>query len=92
MALIFCRRHLTTVSLLWFFPATPTASGGAAPSKRLAVFTLVRGGSSEADYNSFVNSRRCLHETMPAWLVYDSIVFHEGNVPIEAQQMIRRSV
>ena len=53
---------------------------GAAPTlaKQLAVFTLVRGGSSEADYESFVSSRRCLNNVMPAWVSYEHVAFREG--------------
>jgi|EP00966_Prymnesium_polylepis_P187235 hypothetical protein len=53
-----------------------------APS--LAVFTLIRGGSSRADYESFISSRQCLR-TM-ALPLYDDLAFHEGNVP--AQMML----
>eukprot|EP00966_Prymnesium_polylepis_P236046 5459029-Prymnesium_polylepis.1 len=56
-----------------------------ASAKGLAVFTLVRGGFSEADYESFISSRRCLDDVMPAWFPYDHVAFHEGNVPAALQ-------
>jgi hypothetical protein len=69
--------------------AAPRASRSA---KGLAVFTLVRGGPSEADYESFISSRRCLDDVMPAWVSYDSIAFHEGNVPHDLQLVLRQRV
>jgi hypothetical protein len=66
---------------------TPKASS-------LAVFTLVRGSSSEgeAGLDSFIHSRRCLREAMPAWSTYDDIAFHEGNVPLEVQRALRKKM
>jgi hypothetical protein len=61
-------------------------------AKGLAVFTLVRGGSSEAEFESFVSSRRCLEDVMPAWIVFDHVAFHEGNVPAELQHALRQRV
>jgi hypothetical protein len=63
-----------------------------ASAKVLAVFTLVRGGSSEADYESFVSSRRCLDDVMPAWFPNDHVAFHEGNVPNSLQLVLRQRV
>jgi hypothetical protein len=57
-------------------------------SKQLVVFTLVRGGSSESDYESFVNSRRCLDQVMPHTVAYDHVAFHEGNVPLAVQRAL----
>ena len=64
---------------------TQTANG-------LVVFTLVRGGSSKADFDTFVHSRRCLREAMPAWSTYDDVAFHEGNVPLEVQRTLRKQL
>ena len=69
-------------------------AAGASPTsaKGLAVFTLVRGGFSEADYESFVSSRLCLDAVMPAWVLYDHVAFHEGNVPPHLQLTLRQRV
>eukprot|EP00966_Prymnesium_polylepis_P274248 6335625-Prymnesium_polylepis.1 len=48
--------------------------------EHIAVFTLIRGGASESDYEMFRNSRECVHDVM-AGVQYDNIAFHEGNVP-----------
>eukprot|EP00966_Prymnesium_polylepis_P229621 5313086-Prymnesium_polylepis.1 len=50
-----------------------------------AVFTLVRGGPLETDYDSFVNSRHCLREALPVAIEHDDIAFHDGNVQPEMQ-------
>ena len=67
-------------------PASETDPAG------LAVFTLIRGGPSEPEYESFINTRRCLRETAPRWLQYDDIAFHEGNVPAELQVVLQQQV
>jgi|EP00966_Prymnesium_polylepis_P150565 hypothetical protein len=72
---------------LWAFTAV-TAAASEMP-RGLVVFTLVRGGPSEADFDSFVHSRRCLHEAMPAGSAYDDVAFHEGNVPLEVRLTLR---
>ena len=59
---------------------------------RLAVFTLVRGGTLEEHYTSFVNSRACLREVLPPALVYDNVAFHEGNVPAAMQRALSPTV
>eukprot|EP00966_Prymnesium_polylepis_P294339 6797370-Prymnesium_polylepis.1 len=59
---------------------------------RWAVFALVRGGSTAADYDSFINSRRCLRDSMPPAISYDDIVFHEGNIHPELQLNLQRKL
>ncbi|KAL1530192.1 hypothetical protein AB1Y20_001108 [Prymnesium parvum] len=66
----------------------PLAPHDAGPSSRLATFTLVRGGSSEGDYETLVNSRRCLRQALAAVIDYDDIAFHEGNVPLLIQRSL----
>jgi transglutaminase/protease-like cytokinesis protein 3 len=63
-----------------------------APPPGLVTFTLVRGGSSVSDFDSFVNSRRCLRDIMPNWFPYDDIAFHEGNVPRDVQTTLRQQM
>ena len=58
----------------------------------LAVFTLIRGGPFKAEYDSFINSRRCLREAAPGWLQFDDMAFHEGNVPAELQIVLQQQV
>eukprot|EP00966_Prymnesium_polylepis_P025059 577894-Prymnesium_polylepis.1 len=60
-------------------------------SGMLAVFTLVRGGRSQSDFESFVNSRHCL-QILPSWIEYDDIAFHEGNVGFGMQQVLRQQL
>jgi hypothetical protein len=60
--------------------------------KKLAVFTLVRGGESESDYESFISSRHCLRDSLPASFSYDDVVFHEGNVAVDMQNHLRREL
>ena len=71
----------------------PSSSQGGRASKSarpgLVTFTLVRGGPSEGDYASFVNSRRCLLAAMPDVLPYDDVAFHEGNVPARIESTLR---
>eukprot|EP00966_Prymnesium_polylepis_P274247 6335624-Prymnesium_polylepis.1 len=54
---------------------------------RIAVFTLIRGGASESDYEMFRKSRECVHDGM-AGVQYDNIAFHEGNVPAAIQTIL----
>ena len=58
-------------------------------AESIAVFALVRGGSSEGDYEMFFNSRECLREAMTG-VQYDNIAFHEGNVPAAIQTILGR--
>ena len=63
----------------------------------LAVFTLVRGGSSASSsaldaYETFVSSRRCLRDAMPPVLQYDNVAFHEGNVALGVQRALQHRV
>ena len=84
--------HLPVAMLLFVSVCASAAEPQAAPAG-LATFTLVRGGTSAAGYESFVNSRRCLREgAIPSWLIYDDIAFHEGNVPRDMQSMLRQRV
>ena len=85
--------------LLMFIPPTPAAVDGAAAvkttavstkGKGLAVFTLVRGGASAADYEMFINSRQCLLESMPTVIQYDDVAFHEGTGPQTMQLMLQK--
>eukprot|EP00966_Prymnesium_polylepis_P041352 959510-Prymnesium_polylepis.2 len=55
----------------------------------LVAFTLVRGGQVEQDYETFVDSRRCLRAALPAVLSYDYVAFHESNIPLTLQQTLR---
>jgi hypothetical protein len=57
------------------------------PVDSIAVFTLIRGGASESDYEMFLNSRECVHDVM-AGVQYDNIAFHEGNVPAAIQTIL----
>eukprot|EP00966_Prymnesium_polylepis_P294492 6800699-Prymnesium_polylepis.2 len=86
--------------LLMFIP-TAAAADGAPPvettavstkGKGLAVFTLVRGGPTTTDYETFINSRRCLRESMPDVIEYDDVAFHEGNVPQNMQLMLQKQL
>jgi|EP00966_Prymnesium_polylepis_P332206 hypothetical protein len=58
----------------------------------LAVFTLLRGGSLDSDYVSFVNSRDCLQRSMSRIVQYDDVAFHEGNVPSTVQSTLRQQM
>ena len=69
--------------------AMSAASASENQPKGLAVFTLIRGGVSAIDYESFINSRRCLREALPAWFSYDDVAFHEGNVAYDIQIHLR---
>eukprot|EP00966_Prymnesium_polylepis_P281002 6492451-Prymnesium_polylepis.1 len=93
-------RHALHVSaivlLLDLAAATPV---GVAPATvlderptGLVAFTLVRGGPTERDFLSFINSRRCLQDAMPSWLRYANVAFHEGNVPSQMQHALRLRV
>jgi hypothetical protein len=53
---------------------------------RWVTFSLLRGGSHREAYTSFVNSRECLHQVIPASLTHDDVAFHDGNVPIAIQR------
>ena len=69
---------------------TCTVSSASSPgAAQLVTFTLVRGGPSGAALESFVNSRQCLDKVLPDGFLYDDVAFHEGNVPYDAQQMLR---
>lgn len=56
----------------------------------LATFTLLNGGSSFDAYESFWNSRLCLHDAVPALLKYEDVAFHSGNVPTHIQQNLQQ--
>eukprot|EP00966_Prymnesium_polylepis_P235725 5451588-Prymnesium_polylepis.1 len=58
----------------------------------LAVFTLLRGGTSIGAYDSFIHSRRCLRAAMPRVLEFDDIAFHAGDVPVELQPTLREQM
>ncbi|KAL1512046.1 hypothetical protein AB1Y20_005320 [Prymnesium parvum] len=60
------------------------------PRATLAVFTLVRGGATERDLQTFVNSRLCLRDAMPAGVAYDNIAFLEHALPPRVQAALRR--
>eukprot|EP00966_Prymnesium_polylepis_P101963 2361323-Prymnesium_polylepis.1 len=81
----------TTMSAASLSAARRSFADEAAP-RRLAVFTLVRGGPSTAHYASFVASRECLRDVMPHGVLYDNVAFHEGNVPAEMQPVLRQQV
>jgi hypothetical protein len=71
-------------------PQLPSARGAETPRDpvdSIAVFTLIRGGASESDYEMFLNSRECVHDVM-AGVEYDNIAFHEGNVPVAIQTIL----
>ena len=59
------------------------------PGTSSAVFALVRGGPSLHSYETLVQSRRCLRDSLPAGFRYDNVVFHEGNVPLDVQTALR---
>jgi hypothetical protein len=83
------------LALLLIYGSSTTAAtllSCAAGQRSLAVFTLVRGGPTEADYISFVNSRSCLNDAMPAGINYDDIAFYEGNVPLNVQRALSQQV
>ena len=71
-------------------PATPAAALD--PATGLVSFTVLRGGSLIGDYNSFINSRRCLRDVFPNWIHYDDVGFHDGNVPTGMWPMLQRKV
>ena len=85
------RRWELWYSVVAAAPATAVAAAQNQPAG-LAVFTLVRGGTSDTMFETFINSRHCLHEAMPSWLAYDNVVFHEGNVATDMQLMLQLKV
>ena len=55
-----------------------------APSVRLAIFTLIRGGIARVDYRGFLARCTALSSAMRTAMpgtAYDDIAFHPGNVP-----------
>ena len=81
----------------WALLVSVTVSAAVEPASEthpagLAVFTLIRGGPSKPEYESFINSRRCLRDAAPGWLQFDDIAFHEGNVPAELQIVLQQQV
>ena len=60
--------------------------------QRFAVFTLVRGGPTDANYTTFVNSRLCLRNAINDEVAFDDVVFHEGNVPMNMQLSLKRQM
>jgi hypothetical protein len=88
---ILCARH--EQQSVETAPLSHSENGAASGARALlAVFTLVRGGSSLEVFESFVNSRNCLRQVLPSAIKYDEIAFHEGNVPSAVQRSLQLQV
>ena len=80
-------------TLLSRVDVAPAGEAEVLAPRGLAVFTLIRGGPSEATYKMFVSSRQCLQNVMPPMIQFDNVVFtEEGTVPPDMQQMLLRRV
>eukprot|EP00966_Prymnesium_polylepis_P025830 595410-Prymnesium_polylepis.1 len=70
--------------------ATVPVATRPAPQASLVTYALIRGGADPAAFKSFIHSRHCLAQAMPAKVTYDDIAFHESGVQREIQLALRR--
>ncbi|KAL1508089.1 hypothetical protein AB1Y20_007682 [Prymnesium parvum] len=56
------------------------------PGVRNAIFTLVKGGTSARDFDTFLERNRCLARSLASSAMYDNIAFHDGSISNEVLQ------